>query len=269
MNAPTNSKATGPLTVITGASSGIGQHLAIALMSRGHRVIGVARRKERLDAIAQAHPAFIPLELDLLDAPSRESLAPRVVEAHGVPDYLILNAGLAHYGKLEKITGPQVAEQVGLNLLAVIQGAQAFLPAFLARGSGRILIVSSVLGVGVIPYASTYCATKFGVNGFVRGLRLDLRGSGVSVSALCPAGVVTEFRKVATGTADPKAMGQEPVERVVAGMVRQLDKNAAIIYPTFRAHFMGLLMSLFPRLMDWSLSKSRGQYGDLLPPERT
>jgi short-subunit dehydrogenase len=229
----------------------------------------VARRVGRLETLAVQLPGFIPWAADLTRAADRQHLADHYIEQYGSPDYLFLNAGLAHYGRLDRITSAQVLEQIDLNLVAVVDLAQRFLPAMLAARRGRILVVSSVLGVGPLPYTAVYAATKSAVNGFVRGLRLDLRGTGVTASAFCPAGVATEFSAVATADPDSRRSGQEPVQQVVEGMVRQLDRDRALLFPTRNAALGGLLMRLAPDLMEWLLAtRVRPRFEVQLPPSR-
>ena len=257
-------------SVVTGASAGIGRSLTEGLLNRGHRVIGVARRRDRLDEMAAAHAGFVPFAADIREPSAREGLLDLANSSGGAPDYLILNAGLAHYGLVHRLEPAQIHEMIDTNLVAVIDLIHLFLPGMIARQRGRIIVVSSVLGVGAIPYANVYSATKFAVNGLVRGLRMDLHGTGVSVSAMCPAGVATEFHGVATGQTGRQRSGQEPVERVVKGMLQQLDKDQAIIYPTFRAATAGFFCRWFPGLLEKIMGLPgvrEGQKGNI-PPER-
>ncbi|MEK7705958.1 MAG: SDR family NAD(P)-dependent oxidoreductase [Myxococcota bacterium] len=249
------------VAVVTGASSGIGRALSETLARRGHRVLGVARRAEALATLARAWPQVSPYATDLCSAAARAELVAKMLAEHATPAYVILNAGLAHYGRLERLTWAEVAEQIEVNVVAVVDLTRRLLPALLAARRGRILIISSVLGLGAVPYAATYAATKHAMNGFVRALRLDLRGSGVSVSAVCPAGVRTAFSANATGVAGSHRSGQEPLDRVVHGIVRQLDCDRAVLYPTAKSRWLGTLLRYLPSVADWYVyTVSRGAF---------
>jgi short-subunit dehydrogenase len=257
-------------TLITGASSGIGRELARALCRQNHRVTGVARRADRLQSLADELQGFEPLPADLTRPGERERVVEAFLQRNGPPDYLVLNAGLAHYGKPHLISQEQIDEQIELNFTAVLDLTRRFLPALLEAGSGRIIVISSVLGVGAIPFSSIYSATKHAVNGFVRGLRMDLRGTGVSVSVVCPSSVRTEFRDGATASSSAGRRGQEPVERVVAGVVRKLDCDRFLIYPTLMSAVRGYFLRYGGGFIDWALSSGmRDRFAADLPRSRT
>ncbi len=257
-------------TLITGASAGIGRELAGALCRKNHRVTGVARRADRLRELAEKLEGFAALPADLTRPEERERVVEVYLQQHGPPDYLVLNAGLAHYGKPHLISAEQLNEQIELNFTAVLDMTRRFLPSLLAAGRGRIIVISSVLGMGVIPFSSIYSATKHAVNGFVRGLRMDLRGTGVTISAFCPSGVQTEFSTVATGNTSTARRGQEPVERVVAGVVRKLDRDSCVVYPTLMSAVRGNVLRYGNGLIDWALSsRIRARFAAELPRSRT
>ena len=257
-------------TLITGASAGIGRELAGALCRRNHRVTGVARRADRLQELQERFEGFKPLPADLAKPEERERVAGLFLQRHGPPDYLVLNAGLAHYGKPHLISEGQLNEQIELNITAVLEMTRRFLPSMLEAGRGRIIVISSVLGMGVIPFSSVYSATKHAVNGFVRGLRMDLKGTGVTISAYCPSGVQTEFSALATGKASVGRRGQEPVERVVAGIVRKLDRDSCVVYPTLMSAIRGNILRYGNGLIDWALSsRTRTRFAADLPASRT
>lgn len=258
-----------PKTLVTGASSGIGRRLSAALCDRGHRVTGVARRQNRLAELAKTHPNFEAQPADLASPDDRRNLAEVYLEEHGPPDYLILNAGLAHYGFAHMLTDEQVVEQIEVNLMAVIDLTRRFVPAMLERGSGRIIAVSSVLGIGPIPFSAVYAASKAGVNNWVKGLRLELHGTGVSVSSFCPAGVRTDFAKAATGSDVDNRDNEEPVEKVVDGILENLDKDKAIVFPTRKAGFYGRMMQHMPKRMEKMFStKLKDDFARMIPKER-
>ncbi len=205
--------------LVTGASSGIGAAVARELARRGYGVTLVARREERLRALARelsnAHPVRAePLPCDLADAEARSTLAERVEALDLRVDVLVNSAGLGSYGDLIGSDPQQQAQQVRVMCEAVVELCGAFAPAMAARRSGAISIVSS--GLAFFPAAryATYGASKaFGLT-FGESLHTELRPSGVAVSTLCPGPVDTEFFA---------ANGPQPAQ---GAMPRLLWKNA-------------------------------------------
>jgi short-subunit dehydrogenase len=184
--------------VVTGASSGIGAAIARELAARGHGVTLVARREERLRALASelSETHFVraePLACDLADAEARATLAERV-EALGLRvDTLVNNAGLGSYGAFVAADRDRETRQVQVMCEAVVDLCGAFAPAMATRGGGGVLIVSSSLALMPMARYATYGATRSFCLSFGESLHAELRGAGVAVSVLCPGPVETEF----------------------------------------------------------------------------
>jgi uncharacterized protein len=218
--------------LVTGASSGIGEQFARQLAARGTDLVLVARRADRLEALAgelstDAHV----LACDLItDGPS---LASRVAELDLDIDLLVNNAGFGTSGPFLEHDPARDAEQVRLNCEAVITLTSAFLPPMVERGRGGIINVASTAGLQPIPYESVYAATKAFVISFTDALHTELRGSGVRVMSVNPGPVPTEWQQVAGY--DPGRTGVVPgeisAEQVVRESLAAYDRGRRFIIP--------------------------------------
>lgn len=176
----------GSTTLVTGASEGIGRAVALDLASRGSHVIAVARTESRLDElVAEADGTITPFVADLADADDRTRLA----VAHGDVDNLVNNAGVAWLGDVVDIPMEDLTALVALNLLAPMDLTRRLLPQMIARGSGHIVNIGSILGYASTPPLVVYSATKAGVGAFTEGLRREVTGTGVDVTLITPGAV--------------------------------------------------------------------------------
>lgn len=184
--------------IVTGASSGIGEAIASELSRRGHQVVLVARRAERLHAIADglSHKAHV-LPADLSSRTDRAVLLERVAELGLTPDILINNAGLAGRAAVANSVPEQQLNLVEVDVAAVVDLCSRFLPGMVERGRGAVLNVSSLAGFYPLPGQATYGAAKAFVLSYTESLRSELRDTGVVASALCPGPVDTGFDSVA------------------------------------------------------------------------
>jgi NAD(P)-dependent dehydrogenase (short-subunit alcohol dehydrogenase family) len=176
----------GKTVLVTGASSGMGEALAIAMAAAGARVIVVARRLDRLKQLSERHSAIIPIACDLAVDSERESLIKQACEI-GRVDVLINTAGVnAAVVPAENETPGQVAKTLEVNLLAPFRLSQAFAPAMREAGSGAIVNIASisgVVGIGRIPQAS-YVMSKSGLVGLTRELAAQWGRWGIRVNAI-------------------------------------------------------------------------------------
>jgi len=217
------------VALITGASSGIGEEFARQLAARGHDLVLVARRADRLEQLAAELPSrvhVVPCDLGADAA----GLAPRVAELGVDVDLLVNNAGFGNHDRFWEIAEGRDAAQVRLNCEAVVTLTRAFLPAMIERGSGGIVNMASIFGFQPMPYEAVYGASKAFLVSFSQALRTELRGTGVRVLAVCPGPVATEFQETA-GVGGIKLVGKIPVERVVAQALRAYDRDAGAIVP--------------------------------------
>jgi len=195
--------------LVTGASSGLGAEFARALTAAGHGVTLVARREARLEALGAELRAdhgvrAEVLPCDLTDPEARAGLPARL-EALGLRvDVLVNNAGFATGGPFEASPLEDELQQLRLLCEAPVDLARRFLPGMLARGEGAILNVTSTAGMLPLPYSAGYGAAKAQLLSFSEALHAEVRGRGVTVTAVCPPPVRTELF----------AKTDHPVERV-------------------------------------------------------
>ena len=188
--------------LITGASSGIGTELARQLAERGHNLVLVARRRDRVEELAGALRARHGVAVEVDDTPVGDETARRALVARlraGERELVGVcnNAGFGTYGRFQDLDFEREQEEVRVNVEAVHHLSGAFLDRMLARRAGAILNVASVAGFQPLPYQATYGATKAFVLSFSEALHTDLRGTGVSCTVLCPGPTRTEFVDVA------------------------------------------------------------------------
>ena len=192
--------AVAPLAFITGASSGIGQALALALRARGHRLALVARRGEALrdwvaaqgwtDADARVYAA------DVADIDSIVAAAHACIAAQGVPDVVVANAGISVGVATEDRADLDVfRDTLETNLLGLVSTFHAFVAPMRVRGSGRLVGIASVAGIRGLPGHGAYCASKSGVIAYCESLRGELRGTGVRVVTVVPGYIDTPLTR--------------------------------------------------------------------------
>lgn len=183
--------------LITGASAGLGVEFARLFVRDGHELILVARRRERMEALAkELSPAKVRIvEMDL----GEPGAGQRLFEAVGNVqiDFLVNNAGFGSNGHFESLSLPNELKMIDLNVRALTELCHFLLPGMKSRGFGKILNVGSVAGFQPGPYMATYYATKAYVNSFSQALSEELASTGVTCTLLAPGATVTEFAKTA------------------------------------------------------------------------
>jgi len=211
---------------VTGASSGIGEELARELARRGHGVTLVARREERLRALASelagAHGVRAEVAAaDLADAGDRDRLLAELDERGLTVEILVNNAGLGTRGPFHALPAEREVAVVRLNVEAVVALCAALVPPMVARGRGAVLNLASSLAFQPVPLQATYSASKAFVLTFSEALTVDLHGTGVTVTALCPGPVRTDFPGLITSSPAAFFVGVEEVARAgVDGLAR-------------------------------------------------
>ena len=188
---------TQPLALITGASSGIGATFARHLARQGYRLILVARRRDKLEALAGELGGAEILEADLTDERDLKKVEERIGAAPDL-DLLVNNAGFGASGRFYRIPVEIQERMHRLHVLATLRLAHAALRGMTARNRGAMINVASVAGMGQSPGSISYSATKAWMIDFTEGLYLDLRTdhSAVKVQALCPGFTHSEFHDV-------------------------------------------------------------------------
>ncbi|HEX5619548.1 MAG TPA: SDR family oxidoreductase [Solirubrobacteraceae bacterium] len=219
--------------LITGASSGIGVALAGELARRGHALTLVARRADRLRELAAEisgeHGVRVDwIDVDLTDASARERIATEVAARGQVVELLINDAGMGTSGRFFELPIANEIKMIRLNVEAMVALCGAFVPGMVERGSGRVLNVASVSGFMPVPQQATYSASKAFVLTFTEALTIDLHGTGVTATALCPGPVKTEFEGIIDGL--PSALFLEPA-RVAREAIDALEQGRLSIVP--------------------------------------
>lgn len=189
-----------PLAVITGASTGIGRELALICARHGYDVVLTARSQSALDRLASdiyastSRPARI-ISKDLSDPSAPDEIFEEVTRGGTAVDALINNAGFGLVGKFWELDAAQQLGMINLNIAALTQLTRLFSPGMIARGRGRILNVASTAAFQPGPLMAVYYATKAYVVSFSAAVHNECRGSGVTVTTLCPGPTKTEFQK--------------------------------------------------------------------------
>ena len=184
----------GRVIAITGASAGIGRETALLLAEAGVKVVLGARRVERLEELVEQIGAdnALAVPLDVRDAESNRAFVAAAIERFGRLDGLVANAGIGVYGGIMDATDEQVDAMLETNLTGTVWGVRAAVP-HLRENGGDIIIVASVAGSRGDANEAVYAASKHGQVGLAGALDRELRREGIRVTALCPAGVTTEF----------------------------------------------------------------------------
>ena len=220
----------GSTALITGASSGIGEHFARQLAARGHELVLVARRTDRLEALAAELPTTAhTLGCDLgVDA---GSLPARVAELGVEVELLVNNAGFGTHGRFWEIDEGRDAEIVRVNCEAVVILTRAFLPPMIERGRGGVIVVASTAGMQPLPYEAVYAASKAFALNFTDALHAELAGTGVRCMSVNPGPVPTEWQGIAG--IDPAQIppGKIEAERVVRESLAAYDRDARSFVP--------------------------------------
>jgi short-subunit dehydrogenase len=256
-----------PVTIITGASAGIGAALAHAFAANRHELVLVARREQLLNALADAiaakgvpRPTVLRLDVARIDASKRigEALAAAGLE----PEIVVNNAGFGLVGPAGRIDRTEQLAMIDLNVRALTDLSLAFVDA-LERRKGGILNVASMAGFLPGPGMAVYYATKAYVLSFTEALHRELAPRDVRVTALCPGPVPTEFQARAGETMEEfPAIITQTAERVAEDGYRGLKENRRIVVPGLANKLAIALMRLLPRrtLLELGNTRHGAQY---------
>ena len=226
--------------LVTGASSGIGIDLARELARRGHNLVLVARRKQKLDEVAAELRAtgvrVETLDCDLIDPGARDALPGRIEELGLTVTILVNNAGYGSGGRFVTLDAQSEAMKVRLNCETPVALASAYAPKMAERRSGAILNVASSAGFQPLPNQATYGGTKAFMLHWSEALHAELGGEGVAVTALCPGPVHTEF----ADTADIEGLFEKAPDftvlssaEVAKQAIEGLEKGRRVVDPGF------------------------------------
>lgn len=206
-----------PVAVVTGAGRGIGRAISVELARRGLDVALLARTVEQIEGTASLVTAAgrqaLALRCDVASAVEVGAAAREIERVLGTPRVVVCNAGVVHRALVHAMTERDWDRVIDVNLKGTFLVCRAFLEAMRARGEGRFVCISSISGTLGTPQLSAYCASKWGVLGFVKALAEELRGSGLAALAVAPGSVDTEMLR---GSGFSPQMAPEDVARTVA-----------------------------------------------------
>jgi uncharacterized protein len=223
--------------LITGASSGIGEQFARQLAERGYELVLVARRKDRLEALANELPT--KAQVIASDLGSEAAELPGKVE--GQVDLLVNNAGFGLRNHFLKLPADRQAEIVRVNCEAVVVLTHAFLGPMVERGRGGVITVASTAGMQPLPYEAVYGASKAFALNFTEALNAEVKGTGVKMLAVNPGPVPTEWQQVAGYEESGAEMmpGKIEADQVVREALKAYDRGKRSLIPgRFFRNFM-------------------------------
>jgi short-subunit dehydrogenase len=243
-----------PLAAVTGASSGIGRDLADRLAARGYDLVLIARREELLIQLAAAlhetHGVTCePFAADLRDYDDRERAARRLERDRDRLDVLVNNAGFGTHGFFHETDLERELDLIEVNCAAPVHLTKRVLPAMLARSRGHVLNVSSTSGFAPGPVMALYYASKGFLLSFSEALWEECRGTGVTVTALCPGPVRTDFQRVAGIAATARSSGTTPIPstRVAEEAITGMMQGRRVVIPGRQNRWAAFLARHLPR----------------------
>lgn len=246
-------KLEGRRALVTGSSSGIGAELARELARHGAHLVLVARREERLQALAEELRATHGVEVtvhaaDLLDAAAREGVY-QTTEGAGLPiDVLVNNAGLGSYEAFLDSTWESLDRALELNVRALTHLTRLFVPPMVARGRGNVMNIASTGAYISCPDFAVYTASKVYVRNLTEALDFELKGSGVRAIAICPGGTYTEFLDHAGQKLKPgSSLAMMSAERCARLSVRYMLRGRRTVILGWLNVFGMLWTRLLPR----------------------
>jgi short-subunit dehydrogenase len=257
-----------PVMIITGASSGIGAAAARRLAREQVCLTLAARREDRLQEVARdvekLGSEVLVVPTDVTDRASINRMVQFTMNRWGRVDVLLNNAGISYDEPLVDLEPEKIRTEVQVNLISVIECAQAVLPMMLGQKSGHIINVASIEGLVATPGSTVYCASKFGVFGFSDSLRRQLRGTGVQVSALCPGYTPSELtprlKALVEGRPDaPHHPGLMPTDYVADQIARLIHHPRRLVILPHSYGILVLVAFLFPGIADATGSKFKAK----------
>lgn len=217
---------TKPLVVVTGASSGIGAAIAQQLSALGHPLLLLARRLERIEALAL--PNALCRQVDVTDAEAFRGAIREAEALHGPVDMLVNNAGVMLLGQLDTQDPAEWQRMFDVNVMGLLNGIHAVLADMTSRGQGTILNISSIAGKKSFPSHAAYVGSKFAVSSITENLREEVADSSVRVMAIHPGAVDTEL--VSHTTSEEIKAGYEAWKHAMGGVLAAEDVAAAAVY---------------------------------------
>lgn len=238
-----NEKLKNRVTVITGASAGMGSAIAKRFAKEGSKVVISARRIERLKSLAKeisdAGGEALVVPCDVTDAEQVKKLIDKTIETYGQVDILVNNAGFGALGELKDSTIKEIDSQIDVNFKGICYGSYAVLEHMIKQGGGSIINIGSIASIRHFASFAVYTGVKHAVLGFSRALYEEVREKGIRVNVLCPAAVNTEFLDVA-GFGDVPWPAEEMIQAediaelalTCVSLPKRVQIDSMVIWPT-------------------------------------
>jgi short-subunit dehydrogenase len=258
----------GYVAVVTGASRGIGIPIALSLARRGYRLVLAARSPQSLDqaasVIRETGTEVLAVPMDVTEERDQERLIDATLQHFGALDVLVNNAGFVQPAAYERLSVAEIEHQLAVNLIAPMTLTRRVLPHMQAQNRGHIVNIASLGGLLGVAWGEPYGATKHGLVGFTRSLRMSCKvsGSGVSASAVCPGfidgvGMYVDSA-LSHGHQAPFALGTSSPEAVASAVLRAIETDAPELIVSSRPiRPMLMLGAISPRLLEWCLIRLR------------
>ena len=250
------------VTVITGASAGIGRAVAEQAGARGAAVVLSARRVDQLEAIAAGIVAkggrALAVPGDVTRDDDMQALVARAIDVFGRIDVMVCNAGIGFHDTFEG-TGPDVMRRlVDVNLMGTLYAARAAMPHFRAQGSGHLIAVSSIVGRRGIAGSAVYAATKAAQIGLIEGIRAETFGTNIHASVVYPVSTRTEFRDAIKRDFGQDFSGtgpQQSADEVARAIIDCIRTPRPEVYPLGNAKWLSVVSVIAPGLADKLVQK--------------
>ena len=246
--------------LLTGATGGIGKHLALMLARKGANMILVGRDGGKLAALSQqiqdkggkAKTIVADLEVE----GSVQQVAQQALQLFNGVDILINNAAILDFIQFEDQSPERIAQMVHTNVTAPLLLTNALLPHFKASNQGQLVMIGSILGSLGFPHYATYCATKFAIHGFSQALRRELVETNIGVTYIAPRGINTPMNDATTLAMLAKTGGNidEP-EKVAAIIVKAIEQEKQEVFIGQPESFFAWLNGLLPSVVNIGLKK--------------
>ena len=240
-------------TFITGASSGIGSSLAIALAKKGHRVALFSRHERQLDniktEIEKNGGEALVVPGDVTDPTSIERAFEKIEREWATPDMIVVNAGIAHWIKTTEMDLEKAHQTVDVNLMGLINTVKLALPRMINNGGGHIVGIASAASYRGIPNLAVYSATKAGIVRYLEGVRVENNTKGIVVTTICPGFIKTPMvtdKDIPKGTPLPFIMDVEKSTKKIIKVIEH--KRSQYTYPLPMA-ILGKIGLILPNSM--------------------
>jgi uncharacterized protein len=248
----------GKVTLITGASEGIGAACAQVFRQRGARLALVARSESKLRTVA--NPDDLIIAGDLRDANLRFAAIRWTIERFGRIDVLLNNAGVGLYAPAWRAPMEETRAMFELNFLAPLELIQHVVPHMRAQGGGTIVNVGSIAGKVTLPWFTLYSASKYAIGSLTDGLRMELRSFGIHTMTVCPGYVRTQFQQNVLTGSPPNLTGLRQrwaitAEKCAEDIARGIERGARTVVTPWSGWLLVALERLLPSIVDRRLER--------------